>query len=56
MVKAFEPLTEVAADTHIRLDTEQPLAASFLELLAAGYASKCAQVNQVCRRLNSTPC
>ncbi len=56
MIEAFEPLTEVAADTHIRLDTEQPLATSFLELLAAGYASKCAQVKQVCQRLNSTPC
>lgn len=56
MIKAFEPLTEVAAETHIRLDTEQPLAASFLELLAAGYTSKCAQVKQVCQRINSTPC
>ncbi len=55
MFEAFEPLTELAAETHIRLNTEQPLPASFLELLAAGYACKCAQVKEICGRFNSTP-
>lgn len=56
MLKDFEPLVEVAPETHIRLDTEQPLAASFLELLATGYARKCAQIEQVCQRINTAPC
>jgi uncharacterized protein len=46
MVEAFEPLSEIPGETHIRLDTEQPFNRSLLELLAAGYARKCAQVKQ----------
>jgi len=56
MVKAFEPLRELPPGMHIRLDTEQPMIESFLELLTAGYASKCAQVEEACTRINSTPC
>jgi predicted kinase len=56
MVKAFEPLREIPNGIHIRLDTEQSRTGSFLELLTAGYACKCAQVKEVCTRINSTPC
>lgn len=56
MLEAFEPLTEVAADTHLRLDTEQPPHASFLDLLATGYVRQCAQVKQVCQRMANSSC
>jgi uncharacterized protein len=46
MVDAFEPLSEIPEEMLIRLDTELPLNRSFLELLAAGYARKCAQVKE----------
>jgi predicted kinase len=47
MVESFEALREIPVEMLVRLDTELPLGRCLLELLAAGYASKCTQVKQV---------
>jgi aminoglycoside phosphotransferase family enzyme/predicted kinase len=52
MVKTFEALGEVPSDSYIRLDTERPFDKTFLELLAEGYARKCAQVKQLLAKVN----
>ena len=53
MVRSFEPLIEIPEETLLRLDTEKPFERSVLELLAGGYACKCAQVKQVLLKVNS---
>ena len=53
MVRAFEPLNEVPAEAHIKVNTEQSLEKSLLELLDEGYERKCTQVKQALLRVNS---
>jgi aminoglycoside phosphotransferase family enzyme/predicted kinase len=54
MVRAFEPLSEVPREAHLKVDTEKPFERSLVGLLAGGYARKCAQVKQVLK-VNSNP-
>jgi len=52
MIKAFEPLDELPAEIHLRIDTEKPFERSLQELLTEGYGLKCAQVRQVLGKVN----
>jgi uncharacterized protein len=53
MVRTFEPLREVPSEAYLRVDTEKTFERSLLEVLAGGYARKCAQVTRVLLKVNS---
>lgn len=54
MVRSFEPINEVPEEAYLRVDTDKAFENSLLELLAGGYAKKCAQIRQVLLRVNSS--
>jgi aminoglycoside phosphotransferase family enzyme/predicted kinase len=47
MLTSFEPLIEIPGEALLRVHTDKPFEGSLLDLLAGGYARKCAQVKQV---------
>jgi predicted kinase len=52
MIKAFEPLLEVAPEALIQLDTDLPPEKVLMNLLAGSYAKRCEQVERVMRQLD----
>ena len=46
MMADFEPLSEIAPETHVKVSTEQPTNDAFLDLLSDSYAGKTEQVKQ----------
>jgi aminoglycoside phosphotransferase family enzyme/predicted kinase len=50
MIEHFEPITETAPSTHLRIETESPLSATLPESFAKVYEMKCFQSDKISLR------